>query len=274
MDRLGVFYTLGFFLLAVVFFSFLIIVNNDFLSTTDRISKNLGYEKIRNLDQSIQKGFRDIFFSTSGISITIGENSTSFREVIPNALITNFLNNVSKYKNFLASNFSINLNNSIIANNLPLVIRPHDITVNMAANNSYGMTAKWTESSFLPANFTNFLVILETNADLGPSSCNKISGGSIGTSTNVRAYGPNKNCNSTNVANFILQSSTGQTLATITHVFSYFNVFVNTPPITVTLNVEGLKKTNDHTIVTLPDNVLNYNFKDQGYIKNGSIRLV
>jgi len=276
MDKVGVFYTAGFFIIIVVFFSFLVIVNNDFIATTDRISDNFGYEKIRNLDQSIQRGFSDLYFLTSGIIITKGSNYTSFREALPNTLIPNLVNNVSRYKDFLKSNFSIVLNDTIINSELPLVIRPHNITIRMAANNSYGMTATWTESfiPYIPANFTNFLVVLVTNFSLNSTSCIKDTGGFIGSSTNVQAYGPNRNCNSTNVALFRLKSSNNLVLATISHVFGYFNVFINTPPMTVTVSVEGLKKTDDQIIVTLPDNVLQFNFPDQGFSKNGTIRIV
>ncbi|MFH1592352.1 MAG: hypothetical protein ABIB47_03220 [Candidatus Woesearchaeota archaeon] len=271
MAKLGVFYTIGFFIVILVFFSFVVIINRNFISTSERLEEDLGYEQIRNLDLSIQKGFKDIFTMLSGISVSKGTNSVTFTEILPNPSDSNFKSNISQYKTFLESNYPVIFEVEEINGNLPLIIQPYGIELGHLSYGGAEMNLTWKQ-----VNFDGFVVTIQADVVLNSGSCDT-SGSSSSPYLNLNAYGSSGSCTVTDnshVEIFDTQLPPNLQVTLDLDEASQVLTVVASETVTAAVSVEGLTDMADDTIVTLPEEVLSYNFGDLNFIKNGTIRLL
>src|SRR3989344_6001568 len=132
MAKVGAYYTIGFLLIMLVFLALIILVNKEFKLSIERFSEDAGFEKIHNIDDSIQKSLRDIFFSSSGISVSATQTSASFSETLPNT--------------------------AEITTNLPLILKPHGITFSHPDYGGNILTVAYNDN-----NFDRFQVKLNIN---------------------------------------------------------------------------------------------------------------
>ncbi|MEK6826533.1 MAG: hypothetical protein AABX08_02635 [Nanoarchaeota archaeon] len=271
MDKVGVFYTIGFFLVLIVFFSFVAVVNRDFASVTDRLESDFGYEKIRNIEKSIQKGVKDIINLIGGVSVNTFENKTTFIETLANSSEPEFFRNLTSYKNYVESNYPFFLEISKFNQTLPLTIMPHNITY---LHNRFGgadANVTWQQ-----LNFRGFRVQISVNAPINENSCPN-SGTSSSPYLNVEAFGTSGSCAVNGKTHVEIRDTLQSTLqATIDLVTASKTlvIFANEPPVGISVTVEGLDITRDRRTVVLPENVLNYNLTDFNIVKNGTIRIL
>lgn len=270
MDKLGVFYTLGFLILILIFLSFIAVVNKDYSSTAERVGENFGYEKIRNIDQSIQEGFVDIFSLTSGIVLSKTLDSVIFRETLPNPSSTNFKNNLSNYKTFIESNYSsIFLNIQEINTNLPLIVKYYGIKF---SHPSYGGGV--LDVTYEQNNFNGFTLTITTDETLDSSSCSG-SGSSSDPYLNVNAFGVSGSCSQNGVANLeLFNTDTPRDRLAVVDLSGNVLTITEDDEITVELEVDGLDPIGEAILVETPENVLNFYFDDFRYLKNGTIRVL
>src|SRR3989344_247787 len=158
MAKVGAYYTIGFLLIMLVFLALIILVNKEFKLSIERFSEDAGFEKIHNIDDSIQKSLRDIFFSSSGISVSATQTSASFSETLPNSEDNNFKSNITKFKDFIETNYSVIFDTDEITTNLPLILKPHGITY---SHSDYGDNI--LSISYNDNNFGGFQVTLNIN---------------------------------------------------------------------------------------------------------------
>ncbi len=269
MARVGVFYSVGFFIVMSAFLLFAVVVMKQYSSSSQRVSEDIGLEKIQTLDNSIQEAFRDYFFAKSGINIKVIGDDILYKEDLPNSASTNFKNNMTRFNNFLQSNFSVELNLSDINNNLSLYVKPHGIYFN---HPSYGGNV--LKSVYSSANFAGYDVTVYTNAVLNSASCQ-----TIGTVTdpylNVNAFGSTGSCSKTGITTLTLKDANAVTLAVINlRTFTKSLTITESQPITAEVQISNLDFNSDSTIITTAENVLRFNYADFNFKKNGTIRIV
>ncbi len=271
MARVGVFYSIGFFLLMGVFLLFTFVVLKESRFTNERLTDDVALVKIHSLDESIQKSFRDLFFLTSGISLSTSANSLTFMEVLPNVQNTSFKNNLSLFKQFIESNYSVTFNTTEIANNLSLFVNPYGIRF---THLSYG--GKTLKVFYDTTNFAGFNLTLTVTVPLNVNSCT-----STGTSSNpylsVTAVGSTGSCSRTDITQLtLLDTNTPQNvLARVSLGGKTLNVtYLREQSLTVAVVVSNLNLLNESVTVTTVENVLRYTYPDFGFAKNGTIRVL
>ncbi len=138
MAKVGFLYTIGMLLMALTVFSLALLVTEIQRKSNENVAEIIKYERLYNLDTSINEGFAEIFRVASGIrfiynnktnnTLFIEENLTSSNQAI-------FAQNMSRWGKFLnktvtnrAENVSIHLSNfNAVNTRLPLVIMPYNI---------------------------------------------------------------------------------------------------------------------------------------------------
>ncbi len=269
MARLGVYYSIGFFLIMVVFLGFIIVILKGFNLSTERFSEDSALEKINNIDKSIQESFNDIFDITSGITIRIVGNNLTFIETLPNPNANNFKNNISSLKKFIEGNYSINFTTTDINNNLSLYVKPLGITI---IHPNY--SDKKVIVTNLQSNFDGYSLTLTTEKNLNSNSCTS-SGSSTSPYLNVNAIGSTGTCTKDGITSLTLYDTGNPQilLARISFGGNLLNITA-VDNITANLNIINLQQGNQTNIVTTKDGVLYFNFTDFKFTKNGTIRIV
>lgn len=113
--------------LAIVILMLAILIFRTSLESKERLLELGILDRVYDLDSSLQKSFRDIF-QEAQIIVNVTNSSVSFEEDLPNNE-TSFPALMNNFKFFVEGNDEhIWLNLSDIINELPLVIKPFDIT--------------------------------------------------------------------------------------------------------------------------------------------------
>ena len=269
MARVGVFYSVGFFIVMAAFLLFAVVVMKQYSLSSQRVSEDIGLEKIQTLDISIQEAFKDYFFAKSGINVKKVGDDILYKESLPNSLSTSFKNNITKFKNFLQSNFSIELNTSDINDNLSLYVKPHGIYF---THPSYGGSV--LKSGYTSLNFSGYDVTVYTNAVLNDASCQ-----TLGTVTdpylNVNVFGSTGSCSKIGITSLTLKDINNVILARVTLVTSTKTLTITgVQAISTDLKVSNLDFNADSAVVTTAENVLRIDNEDFNFKKNGTIRIV
>ncbi|MEK6934657.1 MAG: hypothetical protein AABW46_02155 [Nanoarchaeota archaeon] len=262
----AVFFSLGFFILVLIFFSFAVLISDTFKLSRDRTSELIALEKFHTLDESTQQGFRDIFNITSGIKIS-KTNTITFTEELPNSNETNFKNNLTNFSNFINLNYPIKLSDDIINNELALWIRPHNIKY---YHESFGDDIiKVQHESY---NFNKYIVNIITTRTLDSTSCSA-TGNSNG-KLDVSATGASStSCSSNSPQHVDLFDDSDVLIATV-DLTSNILTIDSESSITVTTSINSLDDLNKAVDIYTEEGTLFMNFSDFNFIKNTSIRVV
>jgi len=259
----GMFLTLGFFIVVMIFLGFALIISNSFKTSRERVSDYIVFEKVKVLDESTQEGFRNIFDSVSGITIVKG-STVSFTEELPNSNDVHFKNNLTNYNGFINSSYNININTSL-SENLALWIRPHDIKYYHV---DFGDDIIRVQPRTL--NFNKYKVDIITDKVLDGTSCSGISSGKL----DVTAKGAGgTSCSSSSIARFRLYDNADVLLAYV-NVSNDVLTIDSEIKINVTTNIVSLNDLGKEVDIKTDDTGLIINFSEYGFFKKSAIRVV
>ncbi|MBI2499525.1 hypothetical protein HYV88_04760 [Candidatus Woesearchaeota archaeon] len=259
----GMFLTLGFFIVVIIFLGFALIISDSFKTSRERVSDYIVFEKARVLDESVQEGFRNIFDSVSGITIVKG-STVSFTEELPNDNDVNFGNNLTKFNGFINSSYNININTSL-SDDLAVWIRPHDIKY---YHIDFGDDIIKVQPRTL--NFNKYRVDIVTGKVLDGTSCSGSSSGKL----DVTATGASgTSCSSSSIARFKLYDNADLLIAYV-NVSSNILTIDSETKINVTTNIISLNDLGREVDIKTNDNVLTINFSEYKFFKKSAIRVV
>jgi hypothetical protein len=124
----GVFISLGVLLLGLAVLSLSSVMRTSSYQVSDAADITAVNDRVGLITSSIGKGFRDTIDTSSGISISLNDNSVSFVERLPNSDSSHFESNMDDFKAFVEQDAHITLNVEEIKDHLPLTIMPQNIT--------------------------------------------------------------------------------------------------------------------------------------------------
>jgi len=126
--------TLGMLLLSSLVFSLSILIFHNTQGTEDRFAELSLYDRLYDMDSSIQRGFKEIFIRNSGMTLAITEDIVKITETLPHS--SNFEAEIEAYKNYLEESYNtdpqVTINDAALTltkNSLPFYIMPHNILV-------------------------------------------------------------------------------------------------------------------------------------------------
>jgi len=138
MDKVGFLYTVGILILGLTILSLAFFIADINQSSNEKVADLARFERLHNLDSSINRAFAEIFQVSSGISFAhsnLTNNTLFITETLPNNNNTIFSQNMSSFELYLntsistpSENFTVNRNNiENIKNVLPLIILPYNL---------------------------------------------------------------------------------------------------------------------------------------------------
>jgi len=267
INKRGIFYTAGFFLLGSLVLSLVILSFKNFNYSQQRTGEVLIFDRIYTIDSSIKDGFREIFEEKSGIEINKGA-SIRFIEPLPNKYEDDFVTAVNKYKQFLESNFSVMLNTENLNSKMPLKIIPHEIEY---YHENFGDSVIKINAN--SSNFNGYNISIDTDETLSSTSCAK-SGSAQNVYLNVFATGRTGSCSAEDLQISIVEVSNTNNVKIVTISVSGNDLTITgSLPINVTTSVDSLDEL-ETAYVTFPKELLYLNFSEFGIVKNSTVILV
>ena len=260
----GFFYSLSFSLIIALVFGLSLIAFKNFNFSQERFNEILIFDRVYELDKSIEQGFKDIFNLESGIIINKGTNIT-FSEALSNKNSQNFSNALDDYKLFLESNFSVILNIEDTKKRLPLIIIPNQITY---YHENFGNSTIKVDAQ--TSNFAGFTVTVKTAEILSSNSCAG-SGVKQNVYIDLFASGSSGSCSYTARSHGIIDliNSKGKAVAKI--VVSDNDLDISAmKQINVTTSIDNLENP-ENMFITLPKGALYLNFSEFNIVKNSTI---
>lgn len=162
--------TLGMLLLSSIVFSLSILILHNTQGTEDRFAELSLYDRLYDLDSSIQRGFKEIFTRNSGITLTIVDGLVTITETLPYS--SNFEAEMEAYKTYLEDAYDtdpqVTINDAVLTltkNSLPFYIMPHNILIEHDAFPS-GQELRITPQNL---NVENYSISLTTSRQSLPS---------------------------------------------------------------------------------------------------------
>lgn len=145
MAKVGFLYTIGLLLMALTVMSLALFIAEVQKESNEKVAELLKYERLYELDTSINEGFAEIFRVASGISIihnNITQNVTFIKETLPNSNNTIFSQNMSSWERFLNKTASLPTENitiyrqniETVKSRLPILILPYNATYDHVPN--------------------------------------------------------------------------------------------------------------------------------------------
>lgn len=126
----AVFLTLGMLFLSGLVFSLALLIFHNTQGTEKRFAEISLYDRLYELDNSVQRGFRELFTRNSGMTLTLLNDSVSITETLPHS--SNFGTEMDAYENYLEEAYNIDplitVDDSTLADikgNLPVHIMPY-----------------------------------------------------------------------------------------------------------------------------------------------------
>ena len=159
-------FTVGLMMVSLVVLSLTIVIFNNFQESELTMSNMGALDRAYELDHSIQNVLKNLFDSSSGITLVVNEaaNFISFKEIIPsNNTVFNLT--ARDFENFTKENFDyISLDLDRIVRELPLIVLPYNIEYKHL--NFGGTTIKVIPDSL---NFNKYEVFLDLYEEI--TSC-------------------------------------------------------------------------------------------------------
>ncbi|MEK6817125.1 MAG: hypothetical protein AABY09_05905 [Nanoarchaeota archaeon] len=127
MSKKGIFFTLGLGMFAFVILSLSIVASRHFGSYDDRFIEMIAFNRMSDLDMSLQDSIRELFREDSGISIGVAQSQAMFDQHLPLDM-TELNLSMGLFNEYVVSNDrNIKLNLSEVRKSLPLWIKPSNI---------------------------------------------------------------------------------------------------------------------------------------------------
>lgn len=129
--RKGVLLSLGMLFLSGTVLSIAILLFHNTQGTEARFAELALYDRLYDIDSSVQAGFKEIFMRNSGIELTLQGDIVSLKETLPRG--SGFAAEVDAYSAYLEEAYpALTINESIldeVKNSLPIYIMPHNIKI-------------------------------------------------------------------------------------------------------------------------------------------------
>jgi len=126
--------TLGMLLLSSLVFSLAVLLFHNTQGTENRFAELSLYDRLHDLDSSIQRGFKEIFTRNSGMTLTLSDDLASITETLPHS--SNFPAEIDAYSAYLQETYptdpAVTVTDSVLTttkNELPVYIMPHNILI-------------------------------------------------------------------------------------------------------------------------------------------------
>lgn len=132
--------TLGMVLLSSIIFSLAILLFHNTQGTESRFAELSLYDRLYDLDSSIQRGFKEVFLRNSYMRVTISdpvEDIVFITETLPHSSSNNFIAETEAYAEYIKEMYLIDPKITIyeedvlseITGYLPIIIMPHEIEI-------------------------------------------------------------------------------------------------------------------------------------------------
>lgn len=156
--------TIGMLFLSSLVFSLAVILFHNTQGTESRFAEIILYDRLYDLDSSIQRGFKEIFIRNSGITLRLVNDTVTVIETLPHT--SNFAAEMDTYEDYLEEAYSadplVTIDDTVltnIKNDLPLYIMPHNILIEHSSFPS-GDILELTPSSLNVENYSISLTAL------------------------------------------------------------------------------------------------------------------
>ena len=128
MNKRGFLFTFGLFLLGLIIFALAVLISNNVKLSNEGMDNIIRFDRVYEVDLSIQEGFNEIFKQKSGISVSYSGKNITIEENIPNSNKDDFISKTNSFKNFVEDKFDfIILDLSNIQGKMNLNLEPANI---------------------------------------------------------------------------------------------------------------------------------------------------
>ncbi|MFH1065375.1 MAG: hypothetical protein V1734_02610 [Nanoarchaeota archaeon] len=185
----GIVQSIGLMMLAGLLLSFAVIIFHDTQSRDERFGEMMLYDRLYDLDKSIQYGFVKIL-SANGISLSADSSHAEITETLPGSSSLSY--ELDGFSSFLQSRYAsspiVSFDSAIMDNvkaNVPIIIKPHNITI---SHTSYpGGNLEIIPSSL---NLDNYTISIESSKSTISFNSGGMTSGSFPVSVSVKiSYG-------------------------------------------------------------------------------------
>ena len=281
----GILLTLGMLFLSGLVFSLAVLLFHNTQGTENRFAEISLYDRLFDLDSSIQKGFKEIFERNSGMSLSLLNDTVSIAETLPHS--SNFEAEMVAYSDFLENMYPIDplltVDDSVltlIKDRLLFYIMPHNILVEHSAFPS-GQELTITPQNL---NVENYSISLTTSKQsvVFDDSLMTSSGSfpfrvSVTTDSGTSAW-ENNNIDETAANTFTINLDTGlPTESTITITLSNpASLVIDRGAVIIDYDVDiGLQHQAEEMVyIKYPDNFFTINIPGNNIYKESTVRLV
>ncbi len=272
--------TLGMLFLSSLVFSLSILLFHNTQGTEDRFAELSLYDRLYDLDSSIQRGFREIFLQNSGITLTLVNDTVSITETLPHS--SSFGEEMDAYSTFLEQTYSIDpliiVSDSVLStikNELPVYIMPHNILIDHSSFPSGNLEI--IPSSLNIRNYSISLMTTKQSVTFNPSIVSGSFPLKISVTTNSGTSVQEYNVNPTSTNTITLTFDTGlPTQATIIiTIENPAHLTINRGSVTAGHNIEIALEHQSENInyITYPNNLFTINIPGDNLQKTSTARI-
>lgn len=268
MKKRGLFFTLGLGLFAFVILSLSIIASKHFGTYDDRFIELIAFNRMSDIDQSLQGSIKEIFEATSGIGIGVTPTQVTFEQQIP-LNFARFNSSAETFYNYAVSNDrKISMDFSDVRKSLPIWIRPNNILYSQNISQNY--------ITIMPSstNIGGYSIRVSLGNSLNITSCSKSMSQGIDDLT-IEIIGSNgTSCSSAMQANISSANNVTANSVSVATI-SGGGIKISTPGmnITVSSTVKLLAVSEDLPAAYLPDNIISIDLANLGLSKNSTVKL-
>lgn len=272
--------TLSMLLLSSLIFSLSILLFHNTQGTEDRFAELSLYDRLYDLDSSIQRGFRNIFLQNSGITLTLVNDTVSITETLPHS--SSFSDETDTYATFLEQTYHtdpvVTISDSVlttIKNELPVYIIPHNILIDHSSFPSGNLEI--TPSSLNVNNYNISLTTTKQTVTFNPSIVSDSFPLKISVTTNSGTSVQEYNVNPTSTNTITLTFDTGlPTQATMTITLENpAHLTINRGSVTAKHNIEIalVHQSENMNYIIYPNNLFMINIPRDNLQKTSTARI-
>ncbi len=276
----GIVQSIGLMMLAGLLLSFAVIIFHDTQSRDERFGEMMLYDRLYDLDRSIQHGFSKIF-SSNGISLSADNSRVTIAETLPGS--SRLSSELDGFSLFLQSRYSsspvVSFDSAIMANvkeNVPVAIKPHNIAISHTSYPSGNLEI--IPSSLNLDNYT--ISISSSKSTISINSAGMSSGSfpvsvSVTTSYGTSSWSGNINPSTSNTLLLNFDASLPSAETAIITITNPAHLLINRGNMSLSQSVSiGLQNIgNSGVTASLPEGLFTINFENNKLSKKSTVIL-